>query len=626
MKRVLSDCTNSQVLKKNKHSEALQELYNLRPEFNGKPVYFFYRKAQYREGLLIYDKQDRTFYIFDKKTNEKFDTFASWIKFLKIKKIFSGERSALATIFFEPNSSGSNLASLLKTRQTTYWKNYNSTNIAEVTLLIKSFKTSRHEFFDIGIRENVDGISVIFFGREQKIEKYLIIKWQENLISYELNILEKYVKKINGIETGIATERTLSEIEKTICYISVAKICTENRSQPHEAYRRLDCYLLVAEEILSKKVQFQRKNQTIHTLQNRIKQKVEEEGEKVSEELYQIAQDISRKVVKNEIDLSSLNPIFQELIRVQSGKANGVRYHPMFMRWAIAVYSRAGHAAYEAMKDIMRLPSISLIKTYINKSQQHSGWQDKTARHILEKMSIENIGLLWSQRDNYYVGYLDFENEKEELQSFAMQCEKELQTVNNSSLPTNLKDYNRNLATQVYQIVWHSATCNFAYPIAYYGINTLTAYEINKILFHLAANLECIGIYTCRSVCDGAGENRNHIKSFDCKFAVCLLDPSFSNEFQVNRNSLKQPMPTKQNWNINDFCEFKSLKDNKWYTAIITNIDSETQTFIVTILSSKEEWNVVKISQNMYIRPLYDIQTHWTNYKIINPITGTPWF
>ncbi|PKC62132.1 hypothetical protein RhiirA1_465563 [Rhizophagus irregularis] len=466
-KRVLSDCTNSQVLKKNKHPEALQELYNLRPEFNGKPVYFFYRKTQYREGLLIYDKQDRTFYVFDKKTNEKFDTFASWIKFLKIKKIFSGERSALATIFFEPNSSGSNLASLLRTRQTPYWKNYNSANIAEVTLLIKSFKTSRQEFFDVGIRENVDGISVIFFGKEQKIEKYLIIKWQENLISYELNILEKRVKKINGIETGIATERTLSEIEKTICYISVAKICTgqktegfekvvqlrgthlvrnqknsnnfhepfailENRSQPHEAYRRLDCYLLVAEvnicenckklkdtlikiknrnlmndlpvkvthasqEILSKKVQFQRKkianqNQTIHTLQNRIKQKVEDEGEKVSEELYQIAQDISRKVVKNEIDLSSLNPIFQELIRVQSGKANGVRYHPMFMRWAISVYSRAGHAAYEAMKGIMRLPSISLIKTYINESQQHSGWQDKTARHILEKMSIENIG------------------------------------------------------------------------------------------------------------------------------------------------------------------------------------------------------------------------------------------
>src|SRR4051812_20522511 len=164
-----------------------------------------------------------------------------------------------------------------------------------------------------------------------------------------------------------------------------------------------------------------------------------------------------------------------------------------------------------------------------------------------------------------------------------MQCEKELQK-NNSSLP-NLKDHDRDLATQVHQIVWHSVTCSFAYPIAYYGVNTLTAHEINKILFQLAANLECIGIHTIGSICDGAGENRNHIKSFDwwastwslndivevdvhigknnsyekakiiaanldhSKFTVRLLDPSFSNNIQANCNSLRPPMPTKQNWN-----------------------------------------------------------------------------
>ncbi|PKK57529.1 hypothetical protein RhiirC2_797860 [Rhizophagus irregularis] len=116
------------------------------------------------------------------------------IKFLKIKKIFSGECSVLATIFFDPNSSGSNLASLLRTRQTPYWKNYNSANISE---------------------------------------------WQENLISYELNILEKRVKKINTIETGIATERTFSEIEKTICYISVAKICTGQKTEGFEKVLQL---------------------------------------------------------------------------------------------------------------------------------------------------------------------------------------------------------------------------------------------------------------------------------------------------------------------------------------------------------------------------------------------------
>ena len=112
---------------------------------------------------------------------------------------------------------------------------------------------------------------------------------------------------------------------------------------------------------------------------------------------------------------------------------------------------------------------------------------------------------------------MDFEDEKEELQSFMRQYEKKLQVelqVENEEHQV-YSDHNREMATQVHQIVWHSATVKFAYPIAYYSINTLTAHEINKILFHLAANLECIGIHTIGSICDGAGENRNHIKSFD---------------------------------------------------------------------------------------------------------------
>ncbi|CAI2200756.1 16211_t:CDS:1, partial [Funneliformis geosporum] len=52
------------------------------------------------------------------------------------------------------------------------------------------------------------------------------------------------------------------------------------------------------------------------------------------------------------------------------------------------------------------------------------------------------------QRNNCYVGYLDFEDEKEELSSFIIQCEKELQTENNSSNLSDSKDHNRNLATQ----------------------------------------------------------------------------------------------------------------------------------------------------------------------------------
>jgi hypothetical protein len=43
------------------------------------------------------------------------------------------------------------------------------------------------------------------------------------------------------------------------------------------------------------------------------------------------------------------------------------------------------------MKSIMKLPSISTIKSYINENKQCSGWQNKTAYQLLEKMATENI-------------------------------------------------------------------------------------------------------------------------------------------------------------------------------------------------------------------------------------------
>jgi hypothetical protein len=175
---------------------------------------------------LIFDKKDKTFYVFDKKTGEKFDTFSSWITFLKVNKIFKGARSALATIFFEPDSSSSSLASILRTtEQTPYWKTHKLANIADVSLLIRTYITFKQEFFGVGMREIINGIGITFFGKENKVEKDLTIKWEKNLISYDMFVFEKRVKKINGIATEDAIERNLSEIDETIQFVSKSKIC-----------------------------------------------------------------------------------------------------------------------------------------------------------------------------------------------------------------------------------------------------------------------------------------------------------------------------------------------------------------------------------------------------------------
>jgi len=60
-----------------------------------------------------------------------------------------------------------------------------------------------------------------------------------------------------------------------------------------------------------------------------LKKKVTEEEEEISNEMSDIVDNVAMKVVKNTIDISSFNPIFQELICIQCGKPKGTRYHPM---------------------------------------------------------------------------------------------------------------------------------------------------------------------------------------------------------------------------------------------------------------------------------------------------------
>ncbi|RIA93618.1 hypothetical protein C1645_819138 [Glomus cerebriforme] len=126
--------------------------------------------------------------------------------------------------------------------------------------------------------------------------------------------------------------------------------------QPDEIYQRIDCTLIVKEETSKEKI----------------------EKEEISDNIANIVHTVAKDVINKSINISTLYPIFQELIRIQI-KQNGIRYHPMFLHWTISVYSKSGHTAYNAMKTIMHLSSISALKSYINECKQKSGWQDKIA-------------------------------------------------------------------------------------------------------------------------------------------------------------------------------------------------------------------------------------------------------
>jgi predicted rRNA methylase YqxC with S4 and FtsJ domains len=89
-----------------------------------------------------------------------------------------------------------------------------------------------------------------------------------------------------------------------------------------------------SKNILIEKVDKQRKiiklqNETISNIKEKMQKKIEIEEIEVSDKIANIAHTVAKSVTSKNIDISNFHPLFQELIRIQTGKPNGTRYHPM---------------------------------------------------------------------------------------------------------------------------------------------------------------------------------------------------------------------------------------------------------------------------------------------------------
>ena len=89
-----------------------------------------------------------------------------------------------------------------------------------------------------------------------------------------------------------------------------------------------------SKEILIEKVNKQRKiikgqNEIIVSLKERLEEKIKKEEVEVSDKIANITHIVTKDVINKNINFSTFHPIFQELIRIQTGKPNGTRYHPM---------------------------------------------------------------------------------------------------------------------------------------------------------------------------------------------------------------------------------------------------------------------------------------------------------
>ncbi|RHZ47140.1 hypothetical protein Glove_590g2 [Diversispora epigaea] len=472
-----------------------------------------------------------------------FDTFSQWIDSLRKHGLFKGYKSVILTIFLKPNPTSSLIATILQ------------------KIL------PGNEFAGTAI---IEGLEFRFPANKYKSEKKLIIFSKSGLHSYKIYVLNKMVQDDYLPFPTKMMKRTLEDIINIVCYTFHINICEGQSIIGFEDVVKIRGTQLVNNEKEHIPFAFLENNEQFY--RQRLEKKIENEEEEVSNEIANIIHIVTENINNKNMDISNLHPIFQELIRIQSKKPKGIKYHP--------------------------------IKS----------------------------GLLWDQHRNCYVGYLDFEDEINEYQEFVLQCQLEIESTNSSFNNVTCNKQKHNLVTQVHQFIWYSITHNFSFPISYYGINNITVHSLNFLIFELAAKLECVGIHTIGSICDRAGENQTHIKNkksfhkakiiksnFEkTKFIVSLLDNSKT--IEVNRTYIRLPMLSKSKWEINEMCEYKSPKDNQWYLAKIVDYNSDD--IIVEIFENMEKWKVFSQCINDFLRPVYNVHELSAYYRSVNPITG----
>ena len=173
----------------------------------------------------MYDLKEKKACVYSIKDDRKFDGFSKWIDYLQGRGFFKGRRSAIATIFLEPNPTSPSIASILYTSEyTSYWKATSLINTTEILSSIQEKILPGGEFAGTVVQEIIGGLEFRFF-KEQQLKKKLLILTKSGSHRCEVYVLNQIVQVACLPFPIKEMKRTLDEIIMIIRYVFSVSIC-----------------------------------------------------------------------------------------------------------------------------------------------------------------------------------------------------------------------------------------------------------------------------------------------------------------------------------------------------------------------------------------------------------------
>lgn len=268
--------------------------------------------------------------------------------------------------------------------------------------------------------------------------------------------------------------------------------------------------------------QLQRK---IFDLEQKLKSEIESNGKFVDREMsekFKKTLENSSSEIEQLADDSPLKILWTEQQKVlQLKNAKGMRWHPLMIKWCIALQSKST-AAYNMIRQsgFLNLPTLRTIRNYSNFAEECAGFNAKVLQFVASDIKIDEIddhqrniallfdevklksGIAFSRRTGRIVGISDMGGIQNELRDFERSC----------SEATKVEQIGSSVATHMLVLMARGLCSGLNTPIAYFPSRNANSSELYTIMWEAVETLEAMGFHVRAFVSDGASANRKFYK------------------------------------------------------------------------------------------------------------------
>ena len=285
---------------------------------------------------------------------------------------------------------------------------------------------------------------------------------------------------------------------------------------------------LTATQQLDKMKQLQSRAQEaekeVKRLQHIIERSVETNGTAVDpilhDDLVTIMEEES-ETIKQQYKKGTFKHLFweQQLKAAKAKGPNGIRWHPMMIRWCLNL-KMISSAAYHAMcsSGFVTLPSERTLRDYSNFFQSKAGFQHEVNKQLMKEAKLDECDdlqrhvvlvfdemkikedLVYNKNSGEVIGFVNMGNVSDQLSELEEACKAE-------------KPEHPKVAKQMLVFMVRGIFKHLEFPYAHFPTTDITSDCIMTLAWEAIRHLEFCGFKVIAVTCDGASTNRKFIRA-----------------------------------------------------------------------------------------------------------------